>query len=229
MAKLTKKQYEKFLEFTAADLPAPPIEQLEAVDIIAIDNLITRDKRQWSTEILAQAATEATGLVGKPLTLDHDWDKVDDVQGIICEANLLTMETCPDRILNTVERKSNKAILKNEGYSPLVVTAVFQSYNPRLAEIAMGAKKYVSFGGMRNQVTMWCPHDGLEFQDPDCKYLPPSQWWDYDEEELKGRGLKVADYAVYKGTLTFSELSLVLIPNLPGAQVIDRQIADFYS
>jgi hypothetical protein len=110
----------------------------------------------------------------------------------------------------------------------VVVKVAFYSYGGILMQQALGCLKYVSFGANNIESDLICPHDGLSFTDPECRYVPPSRWWQPSQEELTANNLKLADYAVRIGSLWFSELSQVLVPNLFGAQVIDRSIAKYY-
>jgi hypothetical protein len=219
MATLNQQQWEQVCALSSASAECPESEELTTLTIIACDNLITRDKRQWSAEILAQAATESAGLIGKPFTLDHDWERIDKVQGLIYDAELLNLPEAPPSIINTWYSKINKKIIKEEGYRPLIVRVAFYRYGGVTFGQALGSLRYVSFGGQG---------DGLKFSDPECPYIPPSPWYKPDPEELKARNLKMADYAIYKGSVWFNELSQVLVPNLPGAQVISRSIAKYY-
>jgi hypothetical protein len=227
MAQLNQQQWEQVCALSSASTECPESDELTTLTIIACDNLITRDKRQWSAEILSQAAEESTGLIGKPFTLDHDWDEVDKVQGVIYDAELLDLPEAPPNIVNTWYSKINKKIIKEEGYRPLIVRVAFYRYGGVTFGQALGSLRYVSFGG-QGDLELFCPHDGLNFSDPACPYLPPSRWYEPTAEELKARNLKMADYAVYKGSIWFNELSQVLVPNLPGAQVISRSIAKYY-
>jgi hypothetical protein len=215
MALPTNVEYEKICALSAVSLECPDIENIQTVDIVACDNLITGDQRQWHADILTQAASESIGLIGKPFTLDHNWERVEEVQGIIYDAKILNLTEAPPRIVRTPYASLNKKIIKNEGYRPVVVKVAFYSYGGILMQQALGCLKYVSFGG-------------LSFTDPECRYVPPSRWWQPCQEELTANNLKLADYAVRVGSLWFSELSQVLVPNLFGAQVIDRSIAKYY-
>jgi hypothetical protein len=228
MALPTKVEYEQICALSAASLECPDIQNIQTIDIIACDNLITGDQRQWHADILTQAASESIGLIGKPFTLDHNWDKVEEVQGIIYDAKILNLSEAPPRIVQTPYAALNKKIIKSEGYRPVVVKVAFYSYGGILMQQALGALKYVSFGANSIESDLICPHNGLSFSDPQCPYIPPSRWWQPSEEELTANNLKLADYAVRVGSLWFSELSQVLVPNLFGAQVIDRSIAKYY-
>lgn len=225
---MTKSEYEKLSLIGADSLEFPPIESIQSVRMVAIDNLVTRDQRQWGPSIIKSALDSAMGLSGRPFILDHDWWDVDDIQGIIYDAKMLKLKAAPPQIKNTVFQQANDEIIAAEGYCPLVVSVAFFGYNTMLSGQALGALKSVSFGGNAVEIDLECPHDGLLFSDPKCRYLPPSPWYDYDPEYLDKHGYSVADYATYVGSIWFAELSQVLIPNLPGAQVISREIADFY-
>jgi hypothetical protein len=228
MALPTKVEYEQICALSAQSLECPDIADIETVNIIACDNLITADQRQWHVDILAQAATESIGLIGKPFTLDHNWDEVEEVQGVIYDARLLNLAEAPPRMVQTPYASLNKKIIKSEGYRPVIVKVAFYRYGGILMQQAIGALKYVSFGGNNVESDLVCPHDGLSFSDLECRYIPPSRYWTPSQEELDANNLKVADYAIRKGSVWFSELSQCLVPMLFGAQVIDQSIAKYY-
>jgi hypothetical protein len=229
MAQPTKVEYEQICALSAQSLNCPEPEDIQSINIIACDNLITCDQRQWHTDILAQAASDTIGLVGKPFTLDHNWDEVEEVQGLIYDAQLLNLTEAPPRIVQTPYAALNKKIIKAEGYRPVLVKVAFYRYSALIMQQALGALKFVSFGATSIESDLICPHDSLSFSDPECRYIPPSRLWQPSEEDLKASGLKIADYAIRTGSLWFSELSQVLGPNLPGAQVVDRSIAKYYN
>jgi hypothetical protein len=229
MALPTSVEYEQICALSAHSLECPDIENIQSIDIIACDNLITCDQRQWHVDILAQAASNTVGLIGKPFTLDHDWDDVEEVQGLIYDAQLLDLTEAPPRMVQTPYASLNKKIIKNEGYHPVLVKVALYRYGGIVMQQALGALKFVSFGANSVEADLICPHDGLSFSDPECRYVPPSRWWTPSQDELTARNLKIADYAIRTGSLWFTELSQVLVPNLPGAQVIDRSIAKYYN
>lgn len=229
MAQLTKDEYEKLSLIGSDSLQLPSIEKIQAVRAIAIDNLVTRDERQWSPDTIKGALHSTMGLIGKPFILDHNWCRVECIQAVIFDAKMLNLKSAPDLIKNTPYQAMNEEIIKAEGYCPLVVSIAFMGDNDLLVGQALGSLKTVSFGGnWVESPQLVCPHDGLQFSDPKCRHLPPNQWYDYDDDYLAEYDYTVADYGTYVGSIWFSELSQVLIPNVPGAQIISREIADFY-
>jgi hypothetical protein len=229
MAQLTKGEYEKLLLIGSESLELPSIDKIQAVRAIAIDNFVTCDERQWSLKTIEGALHSTMGLIGKPFILDHNWHDVQKVQAVIFDAKMLNLKVAPDLIKNTSYQAMNEEIIKAEGYCPLVVSIAFMSDNELLMGQALGSLKSVSFGGnwVKNPQLV-CPHDGLQFSDPKCRHLPPNQWYDYDDDYLEEYNYTVADYGTYVGSIWFSELSQVLIPNVPGAQIISREIESFY-
>lgn len=214
---LVYRDYQKYLKFASADLEPPSAESLVCLRFIFADNLVGRSLKTWSTKALDSIAQR---LPGMPFTLDHNWDEVDEVRGTIYDAVRMQFDTAPDKFINNYAKADNKAIIKRDGWQPVVGKVALRGDSDTLNQIAMGTGNKVSIGGF--EVTdIWCPLCNCSFYDREiCTHVPPSPWYEGDEN--------TAPYTIREDVCDMGEASLVLIPNAPSAGAITNDIASYF-
>jgi hypothetical protein len=217
--KPTDKQYRKISEFLSADLEHPGPDDYEIVRFIASDNLLTRSFAKWD---LPELANLAKLLPGCTFTLDHDWDSVGKIQGLIFDSYV--QELTPDPlVVNAADNgKTNKKIIKSEGYFGTIIEVAFPSFGEILSHLRYGVARFVSIGGFLFKDRI-CPLCEVSFDDPSCPHIIPDPWWGFFPGAIVD-GLEVAPYFVRSQLLDVGEVSLVLIPNLPGAKILSKQL-----
>jgi hypothetical protein len=198
-------------QFLPVGSPPAIAEDWLVVPVLAATNLINNSYSKWSPEALQDLQRLAPGV---PVTTDHEWEDVDEICGIVLGCEL--REIAGPKLLGQTA-DLNLRIAATEGVQLLILqVALFrggEDGETAIADmVAYGLVRNVSTGGF---VEEWlCPHCGVEFSDPSCPHLPPG---DYGEVPNP-----VAAYAVRNGVSSFCELSFVLVPNCPGAQVINQ-------
>jgi hypothetical protein len=214
---LSSRDYRKYLKFASADLTPPTAEELTMARFIFADNLIGRSQMTWAIEALDSIAER---LIGMPFTVNHDWDEVEDVQGVIYDATRLELSEAPSKFVNNYAAVLNKKIIRKEGWMPVVGKVAFRGGSQILEQLAMGAGNKVSIGGFRI-TDIWCPTCNCSFNDRTiCTHVPPHPWYEDSEN--------TAPYTIRKDVCDMGECSLVLIPNAPSAGAITNDIADYF-
>ncbi len=149
--------------------------------------------------------------------LDHDWDEVDSITGLVFQAEVLHLSQVPQEYLR---QKGNSELFIQEGYHPVLAWVAFPRTSSLLSGLQLGALQNVSIGYFVCE-ELFCPHCEVSFWDPDCPHVPPSPWW-------RDR-LCTAAYAIRPDTSEMGELSLVSIPDVIGAQLVLNKYADLYA
>lgn len=198
----------------------------------ASDNLVSRSIRKWNDGVLSQMATQ---LKGRPLLIDHNWDKVEDSVGFIYDAWMTHSSTCEESVWNQPGKsEKNKAIIAREGYKAVYcLAAVYDDMQSVIQGIKSRRLNDCSTGGYLSQMKMICPNCTAEkgrittFTEVDkndeyvCPHLIPSQYTEmYDtSHEDENYQSYMADYLELDGLFDGIELSIVQAGNLPAARV----------
>jgi hypothetical protein len=212
----TPEQLEKINSYTPDNME--PLEAIEVgvVQIIATDNLLNRSWGKWGVEELPKLAALLPGL---PYILNHDWNKVEGSQGLIFDARVEKYENAPDYILKAANNGAmNREIFAKEKYQALITDVAFPIKSPALEMTRFGMLQRVSLGGFMYTKQV-CPLCNISFSDEECPHFPPEPMWgltpQYDP--------RVAPYYIRAGVYDLGELSAVIIPNIPGAAVVNRR------
>ena len=213
---LSEADYKKVLKYGAADLTPPDREALASFRVIFADNLVGRSQMTWAHDALKSIASR---LPGCPFTVDHDWEEVSKTIGVIYDATVLGLPSAPDKFIDTHAADINREIIKKDGYKPVIGKVAIYDGDEALAMLSIGGGTKVSIGGFR-VTDLWCPICDTSFFDEACPHVPPSPWYEDDED--------TAPYAIRVDTTDMGETSLVLIPNAPGAGVVTNDIAEFF-
>ena len=200
--------------FGSAALSLVTAAEIEVVPFIATDNLIARSRTKWALPALESIATL---LVGRSFMLDHDWEEVENITGLVFQAEVLHLNQIPQEYLRP---KGNQELFIKEGYHPVLAWVAFPRTSSLLSGLQLGALQNVSIGYFVVDELI-CPHCEVSFWDADCPHVPPSNWW--------RDGISTAAYAIRPDTSDMGELSLVSIPDVPGAQMILNKYADLYA
>lgn len=181
--------------------------QVVVVEITAADNLMNRSRGKWSIDSLQKLAMLSPGIT---VTLDHDWDNISKVQGRVFDAYCEIEEPPYEDLAKAGNFDLNRWIVGEEGYAKLELKAIIPVDAPILESLWLGMTSYVSLGNFTVD-DLWCPLCDHSFYDAKCPHLIPSP---YETD-----GELTAPFYIRKGSKDLGEVSLVLIPNLPGAKV----------
>jgi hypothetical protein len=181
--------------------------QVVVVEITAADNLMNRGRGKWSKDSLLKLAMLAPGIT---VTLDHDWENINKVQGRVFDAKYEEEEPPDNELAKAGNFELNSWIIGDEGYAKLELKAIIPVDSPILESLWLGTISYVSLGNFTIE-DLWCPLCDCSFYDDKCPHLIPSLV--ESDTEI------TAPFYIRKGSKDLGEVSLVLIPNLPGAKV----------
>lgn len=198
----TPEELEKLRKFSNAES-----HQVVVVEIIAADNLMNRSRGKWSKDSLQKLAALAPGIT---FTLDHDWENIGKVQGRVFDAAYLEPEPPLEDLIKAGNFELNRWIVGEEGYGRVELKVAIPVDAPVLDSLWLGTTSYVSLGNFTIE-DIWCPLCDRSFYDAACPHLIPSLY-DADTDIT-------APFYIRKGSKDLGEVSLVLIPNLPGARV----------
>jgi hypothetical protein len=147
---------------------------------------------------------------GITVTLDHDWENINKVQGRVFDAKYEEEEPPYNELAKAGNFELNSWIVGDEGYAKLELKAIIPVDSPILESLWLGTISYVSLGNFTIE-DLWCPLCDCSFYDAACPHLIPSLV--ESDTEI------TAPFYIRKGSKDLGEVSLVLIPNLPGAKV----------
>lgn len=188
--------------------------EVVTIPFIAADNLLNRGMGRWDADSIKAMARV---IVGKPATMDHDWDDAEKNWGRVYDAQAINSNTAPDSILNQAKNaETNRMIVQAEGFWQCLIHIFAPADSEVVARIADGRLSEVSTGGFDFE-DYWCPVCDTSFSNPKCPhYIPYGRMsWAY------GRGdSEMAPYYTRKGLYDICEISLVTCPNLPMAGVV---------
>lgn len=181
--------------------------QVAVVNIVVADNLMNRSRGKWSKDSLQKLAALAPGIT---FTLDHDWENIGKAQGRVFDSSYLEMEPPYEELTRAGNFDLNRWIVGEEGYARVEVKAVVPVDAPVLESLWLGITGEVSLGNFTIEDII-CPLCNHSFYDSQCPHLIPSLYEPDDD--------LTAPFYIRKGSKDLGEVSLVLIPNLPGAKV----------
>jgi hypothetical protein len=212
----TPEQLNKINQFIPANMQPWEAAELAVIEFIATDNLLNRSFGKWGVQEIAKLAQLAIGL---PCILNHDWDEVENSQGLIFDSRVEKYQAAPDWAINQAENgELNQQIVEEEGYTQLIaiVTTLFES--AMLPNLRLGSVGKVSLGAFRYKQQV-CPICRISFNDESCPHGIPDPWWGMTFKEDP----RIAPYYIRTGVYDLGELSLVTIPNIPTAGILTRQ------
>lgn len=193
--------------------PELTISDVVTIPFVAANNLVNRGLDAWDIDSLRAMASLLPGL---PALKDHNWTSVDAIWGRIYSAELVTSATADSRTLaRSGQYQNNLDIVKKNGFTQVV----FNVYAPRdshvVKSLQMGFGGNISTGGFRF-TDYHCPICSTSFADKKCAHVPPNPTWGI----LPGLDESITEYAIRSGLYDMGEASLVVIPNLPAADII---------
>ena len=194
-------------------------DELRVVELIASDNLVQRSMEKWSLNCLQQMAAN---FPGEQLIQDHDWFDSDDAMGLVFDATLEQVEPTGQILDRCGNRKPNRKIANSEGVWQLKLKVFFAADNPALKKFKYRQYFDLSTGALWKKMPDYlCPHcmgeDGrnLSIYDEACPHMPPGGleyfFWGNDPD------FKFADYVLVDGELYPTEISTVVVGDVPGA------------
>lgn len=212
----TEEQLRKIHSIASAALPLVEPESVAVHKFIAADNLIARSKRAWSSQAVE---TIARMLPGRPFMADHSWGLISAIQGVVIDSQVLSTPHIPRQFLDN--HKNNNEIFAKEGYKAAIATIAIPSASPLNSGLQIGAINTVSIGGFR-PTDLLNPENGASFfaEANKGKRRPPLNGWADDE--------KTTAYAIWPDTSDMGELSAVVIPDNPRAQLITQELKDLF-
>lgn len=211
----TPEQLTKIHRFSPANTQPFEAEELAVFEFIATDNLVNRGLGKWGIEELPVLAEFLPGL---PFTLNHDWDLVEKVQGLVFDAEVRKYDF--SSISEWVLQGSNNAeydkeIILEEGYNTLIAFVAFDLTSPVLSKMRLGSVGKVSLGGFAYKSHV-CPNCNIVFDDERCPHGMPDPYWGMTIK----RNPMIAPYYIRSGVYDLGELSAVLIPNIRHAGLV---------
>lgn len=210
---LTEQQLAKLNKFRPANFPLIADKQMVAVSFAVADNLVNRGKGKWVEKDLVKM-TKMLDSMGLPHILNHNWEAVEDVQGIIIEAGLVKSEP-PTELVDILQNSElNRQIVKNEGFIQVIATVAFPADSAIVNKLKIGLGRAVSLGGFSFKDYV-CPICNTSFSFKKCPHYIPDSWTEWDADPAL-----VAPYYIRDGLYDLGELSTVVIANLPGASLV---------
>lgn len=210
---LTEQQLAKLNKFRPANFPLIADKQMVAVSFVVADNLVNRGKGKWVEKDLVKM-TKMLDSMGLPHILNHNWEAVEDVQGIIIEASLVNPEP-PAELVDVLQNSElNRQIVKKEGFMQVVATVAFPADSEIIDRLRIGLGRAVSLGGFSFKDYV-CPLCNTSFSFKNCPHYIPDSWTEWDADPAF-----IAPYYIRDGLYDLGELSTVVIANLPGASLV---------
>lgn len=210
---LTEQQLSKLNKFRPSNFPLIGNKEMVAVSFVVADNLINRSNGKWVEKDLVKM-TKMLDTMGLPHILDHDWEEVEDVQGIIIEASLVKPEP-PTELVNALQNSElNRQIIKKEGFIQVIATVALPVDSEIIDRLRIGLGRAVSLGGFSFKDYV-CPICNTSFSFKNCPHYIPDGWTEWDADPAL-----IAPYYIRDGLYDLGELSTVVIANLPGASLV---------
>lgn len=186
-------------------------DEIALVEFTIADNLLNRSNSRWHPTALPELVELCPGL---NLSLDHDWDAVEKSQGLIITAWQIIDAVAPPKLIKAAGNEDyNRQILSKEGYRSIHCDVAFRITSPTLDSLRFCEVQYVSQGGF-DFGDIWCPICNDSYYG-DCPHHLPS------DVGMRGEPMP---YYERKDVCDLGEVSLVLIPNLPGARVVSNAL-----
>lgn len=206
----TAKQLAKLNALIPDRFPRIEAHEVAIVEYVAADNLINRSRGKWD---IAELKAMAKLMPGLPFTQDHDWESVGKQIGVIFDAYIRTSDDTT--LLGLAgNKKYNNKVAATEGIQQLVCSIAIPTESDVIQKMRMGFGRHVSCGGFMF-ADYHCPLCSTSFADDKCPHYLPDMAWGVTEDTDP----LVAPWYIRKGVFDMGELSLVLIPNLPGATI----------
>lgn len=206
----TPAQLDLINGYQPRDVEPLTADEICLVEFVAADNLVNRSKSRWHPTALPELSDLIPGL---NLMLDHDWAEVNKNQGLAISAWLVRDMTAPIELIEAAGNgRYNRKIIEAEGYQSIHFDVSMRVNSPLMDALRYCEVQYISQGGFDFE-DIWCPLCDCSYYDPECPHLLPSCWGD-DDPKL------TMPYYERKDVTDLGEISLVTIPNLPGARVV---------
>jgi hypothetical protein len=206
----TPAQLDLINGYQPRDVEPLTADEICLVEFVAADNLVNRSKCRWYPTALPELVDLIPGL---NLMLDHDWGEVSKNQGLAISAWLMRDATAPIELIEAAGNgKYNRKIIEAEGYQAVHFDAVIRIASPLMDALRYCEVQFISQGGFE-YTDIWCPTCDCSYYDDACPHLLPSYWGDNDPK-------LTMPYYERKDVTDLAEISLVTIPNLPGARVV---------
>ena len=194
---------------------APNLNAAELVTIpfIAANNLVNRSLDVWNIQALEDMARLLPGL---PALMNHNWDSISDIWGRIYSAEMIVERSVDVKVLSrSGQFENNRAIVQKSGFAQVVFEVFAPADSPVVHALKMGFGGNISTGGFCFTDYL-CPCCSTSFNDENCAHIPPDVGWGI----LPGLDESITEYAIRSGLYDLGEASLVVIPNLPEADII---------
>ncbi len=187
-------------------------DEIALVEFVAADNLVNRSSSKWHISALPELADLLPGL---NLMLDHDWDEVQKNQGIVIDAWIDKADSAPIELIEAAGNGvANRQIVAAEGYQAIHIDVAMRINSPLMDALRYCEVQFLSQGGF-DYKDIWCPICDHSYFDKHCPHMLPDCWGYYDDDEEE-----TMPYFERKSIVDLGEISLVTIPNLPGARVV---------
>jgi hypothetical protein len=188
-------------------------DEMAVVEFVAADNLLNRSGSKWHISALSELTDLLPGL---NLMLDHDWNEVQKNQGIVIWAWLEKTDSAPIELIEAAGNGIwNRQIVSNEGYASIHIDVAMRINSPLMDALRYCEVQFLSQGGF-DYKDVWCPVCDDSYFGESCHHLLPDAWGYRDKEEQK----LTMPYYERKSIVDLGEISVVTIPNLPGARVV---------
>ena len=186
---------------------------LVTIPFVAANNLVNRSLDSWDITSLEAMSRLLPGL---PALTNHNWDSISEIWGRIYSAELVIQRSADSKVLGrSGQFDNNLAIVQKHGFAQVVFEVFAPTNSPVVAMLRMGIGGNISTGGFRF-TDYTCPTCSTSFSHEDCDHIPPDVSWGI----LPGLDESITEYAIRTGLYDLGEASLVVIPNLPEADII---------
>lgn len=217
----TDEQLEKMNRYRPVGSPSYTRDEVVSIPIQASHNLIQLGgPMAWHPRALNAMAKH---LVDRPHIVDHEWDEVSGSVGFFYDSMVLSDTTAPATAMDlNGQYDLNKMVVEKYGYHRLILFACVQAGSPAVDAYRFRRLGDVSTGNLVVPSYI-CPMDDRDFTDPECVWLPPTDWIMYlaENDELSPEEKElIAPYMLRDGVVYGVETSAVVVGNLPGAGLV---------
>ena len=218
-------QLKKINRYRPAGTPEYTSEEIYTVAIAATNNILSHSNMVWGENSL-KVMTKA--FLGQDFLLNHSWEDAKQSIGFIYDSQRINTPNPPPWYLDgldSVQKQSSRKIVKQQGYSTIILYAAIEASHPAVSMILYGRSKDVSIGGLANGDYI-CPLCQTSFKDEDCPHLPPHPFllmWLADDEDAN-----FAPYYINDGFYDGIELSVVVDGNCAAARVISQADLEYF-
>lgn len=212
LMKATDSELLKINQYTSAGETLTAENVFVVRNAIAADNLLNRSLSKWGIKEIQDLSKMLPGL---PITLNHQDDLVEKVQGVVFDARAVERKPTDNILALAGNGSLNQIVFAAEGYWVLEFDFYLPANSPAIDPIKYGILSRLSLGGFDFKDYI-CPLCNKSFEDkPSCPHYPPQPWYGLtaDTDPL------VAPYSLRSKVFDLGEVSFVLIGNLPGAML----------